>query len=119
MTDGASVAMVRTARTVAWIRGVKAGLERRDVDSMPPTKVYVDNSGVISMLGDITLKSSNKRIYRALQENRERVHLDKSVVAVKINTKDNLANALTKQEPGLDASAAQLRLIAGPMSLSD
>ena len=39
LTDGASVAWFRTARTVAWIRGVKAGLERRDVDSMPPTKV--------------------------------------------------------------------------------
>ena len=81
---------------------------------MPPTKVYVDNFGVLAMLGDITLRSANKHIYRALQENRERVHLDKSVIAVKIDTKDNLANAMTKQEHGLRDSAAQMRLIAGP-----
>jgi hypothetical protein len=105
-------------RNVAWIRGVKAGLERRSMDSMPPTPVYVDNSGVISMLKDTTLKSANKHIYRTLQEARERVSLDKAVVAVKVHTKDNIANAMTKQEPGIDESAAQLRLITGPCSIN-
>jgi hypothetical protein len=118
VTDGANTALVRTMRTVAWIRGVKAGLERRSVDSMPPTPVYVDNSGVISMLKDTTLKSANKHIYRTLQEARERVSLDKAVVAVKVHTKDNIANAMTKQEPGIDESAAQLRLITGPCSIN-
>ena len=76
----------------------------------------MDNAGVISMLEDVTLKSANKHIYRSLAENRERVHLDKSVVIVKINTEDNLANALTKQEHAIQSSAAQLRLITGPPS---
>jgi hypothetical protein len=117
LTDGASVALVRTMRTVAWLRGIKAGLERREEASMPPTPVYVDNAGVLSMLKDTTLKSANKHIYRTLQEARERVSLDKAVVAVKVHTKDNIANAMTKQEPGIDASAAQLRLITGPCSI--
>ena len=113
-TDSASIAMVKASRTLVWLRGIKAALERRDVDKMPPTPVYVDNAGVISMLRDATLKSANKHIYRTLAENRERVHLDKSVVAVKIPTGENLANAMTKQEHGVDASASQLRHIAGP-----
>ena len=66
--------------------GVKAGLERSAESSIPPTPVYVDNAGAISMLKDTTLKSANTHIYRALQENRERVHLDKAVVAVKVDT---------------------------------
>ena len=41
---------------------------------------------------------------------------DKVVHPVKISTKLNLANALTKQEPGLRESAAQLRQITGPAS---
>ena len=45
------------------------------------------------------------------------MQLDKTVAAVKINTKDNLANALTKQEHGIAESAAQLRLITGPPSV--
>ena len=68
LTDGASVSVMRANRTVAWVRGVKAGLERRTVASMQPTPVYVDNSGVIAMLKDATLKSANKHIYRTLQE---------------------------------------------------
>jgi hypothetical protein len=116
LTDGASSALLRTSRTVTWLRGIKAALERRDVTKMPPTPVLVDNSGVISMLEGATLKAANKHIFKTLAENRERVHLDKSVVAVKINTKDNLANAMTKQEHGLLESAAQLRQITGPMS---
>jgi hypothetical protein len=83
---------------------------------MVPTPVYVDNAGVLSMINDKTMKAANRHIYRTLAENRERVHLDKSVVPIKINTKLNLANALTKQEPGLRDSAAQLRLIVGPTS---
>ena len=69
------------------------------------------------MLGDITLKAANKHIFRTLAENRERVNLDHTVVPVKVDTKDNLANAMTKQEPGLRESAAQLREIAGPPSV--
>jgi len=115
LTDGASEAMVRTGRTIVWLRGVKAALERRDVGKMPPTRVLVDNAGVLSMLEGATIKAPNKHIYKALAENRERVHLDKSVVAVKIDTKDNIANAMTKQEHGLRESAAQLRRITGPM----
>ena len=114
LTDGASTALLDTSRTVVWLRGVKAALERRKVAELPPTPVMVDNAGVISMLGDTTLKSANRHIYRALAENRERVHLDKSVIPVKVSTKNNLANALTKQEQGTAASAAQLRRITGP-----
>jgi hypothetical protein len=114
LTDGASMALARTSRSIVWLRGVKAALERREVDKMPPTPVYVDNAGVISMLEGATIKSANKHIYKTLAENRERVNLDKAVIAVKIDTKDNLANAMTKQEHGLRDSAAQMRLIAGP-----
>ena len=118
LTDGASTALLDTSRTVAWLRGVKAALERRQAAELPPTPVLVDNAGVISMLDDPTLKSANRHIYRTLAENRERVHLDKFVIPAKINTKDNLANALTKQESGIAESAAQLRLIAGPPSVN-
>ena len=116
LTDGASTALMKTARTVAWIRGVKAGLERRSESSIPPTPVMVDNTGVIAMLKDATLKSANKHIYKTLQENRERVHLDKAVVAVKVDTKNNIANALTKQEHCVADSVAQFLQLAGPRS---
>ena len=66
------------------------------------------------MLKDTTLKSANKHIYRTLQEARERVNLDKSVVAVKVHTKDNIANAMTKQEPVSAESIDQLLRITGP-----
>ena len=117
-TDGANVALLRASRTIVWLRGIKAALERRPLAGMPPTPVLVDNAGVISMLEDATLKSANRHIFRTLAENRERVHLDKSVVPVKIDTKDNLANALTKQESCIAESAAQLRFITGPPSVS-
>jgi hypothetical protein len=84
---------------------------------MPPTPVLVDNAGVISMLQGATLKAANKHIFKDLAENRERVNEDKAVVVVKVDTKDNLANAMTKQEHGLLESAAQLRIIAGPPSI--
>jgi hypothetical protein len=64
---------------------------------MPPTSTNVDNAGVFSMLDGITLKFANKHIFRTLAENRKRVHLEKSVVAVKIATELNLSN---KQEHG-------------------
>jgi hypothetical protein len=115
-TDGASVAFVKTARNLAWLRGVKAVLEHRDIRTMPPTKINVDNAGVLSMLEGATLKSANKHIFKTLAENRERVNLDKSVIAIKIDTTLNLANAMTKQEHGLPGSAAQLQQIAGPPS---
>jgi hypothetical protein len=116
LTDGASVSLVKAGRTVTWLRGVKAALERRDVTSMPPTPVYVDNAGVISMLQGATLKAANKHIFKDLAENRERVNKDKAMMVVKVDTKTNLANAMTKQEHALLESAAQLRLIAGPPS---
>ena len=118
LTDGNSTSLLDTSRTVAWLRGVKSALERRQVTELPPTPVLVDNAGVISMINDPTLKSSNRHIYRTLAENREHVHLDKLVIPVKINSKDNLANALTKQESGIEESAAQLRRITGPPSIS-
>jgi hypothetical protein len=116
LTDGASMALVRTSRNITWVRGVKAALERRNASTMPPTPIFVDNAGVISMLEGSTMKSANKHIFKTLAEARERVNLDMTVVAVKVDTKDNLANAMTKQEPGLRESAAQMRQIAGPCS---
>jgi hypothetical protein len=118
-TDGASVALLHTSRQVTWARGVKAALEKRSPGSIPPTPIYVDNSGVISMVHDKTMKAANKHIYRTIYETRERVHLDKMVVPVKIHTKLNLANALTKQETGLKASAEELRKLAGPPASGD
>ena len=115
-TDGASSAFLRTSRDVTWVRGVKAALERRDERKIKPTPIYVDNAGVLSMLEGKTMKPANKHIYRTLAENRERVQLDRTAVPVKVDTKVNLANALTKQEHGLKESAAQLRLITGPPS---
>jgi hypothetical protein len=115
-TDGASLAFTKATRTVQWLRGVKAALERRDVDAMPPTPIYVDNAGVLAMIDGNTIKSANKHIYRTLAEARERVHIDRSVRAVKIGTKENIANAMTKQEHAINESAVQLRLIAGPSS---
>jgi hypothetical protein len=114
-TDGSSLAFTRTARTITWIRGIKAALERRDVDKMPPTPIYVDNAGVLAMIEGNTVKSANKHIYRTLAEARERVNIDKFVTAVKIGTKDNIANALTKQETGIHGSMEQLRRITGPI----
>jgi hypothetical protein len=118
-TDGASLALNRTARTVTWLRGIKAALERRDVHTMPPTPIYVDNNGVLSMLSGNTIKSANKHIFRTLAEARERVHLDKSVKVVKVGTKENIANAMTKQEKGIAESAAQLRIITGPSTVTN
>ena len=54
-TDGASVAFGKAARNVAWMRGVKAALEHRDLAKMPPTPINVDNAGVLSMLDGDTL----------------------------------------------------------------
>jgi hypothetical protein len=117
-TDGAATAFTKATRTLVWLRGIKAALERRDASSMPPTPVYVDNAGVLSMIDGNTMKSANKHIYRTLAEARERVNIDKVAKVIKVNTKDNIANAMTKQEPGLEGSAAQLRLITGPISAS-
>jgi hypothetical protein len=117
VSDGACVSLVKAGRTVTWMRGVKAALERRDFAKMPPTPVRVDNAGVISMLQGATLKAANKHIFKDLAESRERVNDDKTVVVVKVDTKDNLANAMTKQEHSLLESAAQLRVIAGPPSV--
>ena len=115
LSDGAGVSFCRTARNVAWVRGIKAALEKRDVKKMPPTPLFVDNAGVLSMLEGNTVKPANRHIFRTLAENRETVHLDKIVMPIKIPTKENLANAMTKQEPGLRESAAQLRRITGPI----
>jgi len=114
MSDGAGLALLATSRTVAWARGVKAALEQRDPNTMPPTPVYVDNSGVLAMINDPTVKPANRHIYRSLAETRERVHVDSVFIPVKIDTADNLADAMTKQPAGLAASAATLRKITGP-----
>ena len=113
LTDGASISLVKTSRSVVWVRGVKAELERRDERSIAPTRVNVDSAGVLAMLKGITVKAANGHIFRSLAENRERVNDDRSVLPVKVGTADNLANALTKQEaPG--TSVKQLLLITGP-----
>ena len=117
VTDSSSMAMIKMGRTVTWLRGIKAALEGRDLAAMPPTPCLVDNNGVLSMLKDITIKTANRHIFRSLAENRERVNLDKTVVPGKVDTKDNLANAMTKQERAVAESAAQLRQIAGPCTL--
>ena len=109
-------AFLRTSRTIMWCRGLKAAFERRLPSSISPTPVGVDNSGVISMLEGTTIKAANRHIYRTLAEARELVQLDAVVAPFKLNTEDNIANALTKQEPAIYASAAQLRKITGPMS---
>ena len=114
-TNGSCEALLTTTRDVKWTRGVKAPLEKRDVASIPPTPIFVDNACVLSVINDMMMKRANKHIYRTVAESRElHVHLDKVAVPVKIGTKDNLANAVTKQEPGLWESAAELRRIAGP-----
>ena len=107
---------MQASRSLVWVRGVKAALERRDVAIMPSTPVQVDNAGVLAMIKDKTMKAANQHIYRTLCEIRERVKKDKVAHPTKIDTKKNVANALTKQENGLRDSAAQLRLIAGPPS---
>ena len=115
-TDGSSLAFDVTAKSVAWLRGVKAALEGRDERDLPPTPIYVDNSGVESVINDVTLKPANKHVFRTIAANRERVHVDRLVYPVKVGTKDNLADLMTKQEPGLRESAEKLRKITGPMT---
>jgi hypothetical protein len=117
-TDGACDVFARTTRDVKWIIGVKSVLERRTMGSINPIPHYVDNAGVISIIDDATMKSPNKHIFRTVCECREAVHKDKVVVPVKIPTKENLSNGLTKQEHGLKESAAQLRELAGPTTLA-
>jgi hypothetical protein len=58
------------------------------------------------MVNDITVKTANKHIYRPLAEARKVVHVEKVAKPVKISTNDNISNAMTKQEPGLEKSAA-------------
>ena len=110
--------MIKMGRTVTWLpasrQHSKAVISR---PCRPPPACLVDNNGVLSMLKDITIKTANRHIFRSLAENRERVTLDKIVVVGKVDTKDNLTNAMTKQERTIAESAAQLRLIAGPCTL--
>jgi hypothetical protein len=102
-----------------WLRGLKAALERREGSQMPPTTVYVDNAGVLAMLSGVNIKAANRHIFKALAENRERVKVDKIIAPVKIDTKDNIANAMTKQEHDVKASVAQLLQITGPPPTHD
>ena len=111
-------AFMHASRSLTWVLGVKAALEGRLVSSIPSTPVQVDNAGVMAVIRDRTMKSTNRHIYRPIYEIRDRVHREKIVHPVKIDTKDNVANALTKQEAALRQSAEQLRCIAGPSSLS-
>ena len=99
-------------------KGPSVSRPRKDIyiSSIPPTPIHVDNSGVLAMLKGNTIKTANKHIYRTLAEAREKVQLDAIVNPVKVNTEDNIANALTKQDLSVYASAAQLLQITGPMS---
>ena len=45
-------------------------------------------------------KTANKHIYRTLAEARVLVQVEKVVTPIKIDTNDNISNAMTKQEPG-------------------
>ena len=69
-------AFMHAGRTLKWVRAVKAALEQRDVDGIPPTPVMVDNAGVISIIDDSTMKTSNRHIYGAIYEVRQSVHKD-------------------------------------------
>ena len=46
-TAPGGIAMLKMGRTVTWLRGVKATLEGRDLETMPPTPGLVDNNGVL------------------------------------------------------------------------
>ena len=57
LTDGASVSMTNTDHNVTWVRGIKGDLELRDVATLPPTPIRVDNADVLSMINGTTLNS--------------------------------------------------------------
>ena len=74
-----------------------------------------DSAGVLSMLANVTLPPANRYIFKTIQECRERVHLDKDVCPVKIDSEDNIADCLTK--PALKTDLRMLAL-ARPASLT-
>jgi len=102
------------ARGAIWLRGVKAALEHRSPESLAPTTLLVDNTGVLSMMIETTIKAANRHIYCALAETRHLVNVEKCVLPTKIVSNDNVANALTKQEPHGSQTTWQFLLFAGP-----
>lgn len=112
--DGAMVAFERASRSTEWMRGVVAELERRSVETLPPTPIKVDNSGVVSVLVNVTLPAANRHVYRTICECRERSQRDRTVSAVKVDSKDNYADCLTKAGPV--GAAGKLLVLARPAS---
>ncbi len=78
------------------MRGTIAYLQHLDVNTLPPTPIKVDNSGVLAILTNVTLPAANRHIYKTIAEARERVNLDGVVTQVKIASVDNIADCLTK-----------------------
>ena len=82
---------------------------------MPPTPVKTDNDGVRSITANVTLPAPNRHIFKTIAECRERVHLDKEVLPVRVDSSDNIADCLTK--PSLKGDTRLLAL-ARPASLT-
>ena len=109
--DGINHAFLKTARNTAWLRGTVAALQRTSLALMPPTPVRTDNSGVLSILATVTLPQANRHIWKTIAEARERVHLDRAVLPVKVDTLDNVADCLTKPAT---KSSKHMRALAHP-----
>jgi hypothetical protein len=113
--DGSNLVFVKTARTAAWLRATSAALQRIAPSDMPPTPVKTDNDGLRSITANVTLPAANRHIFKTIAECRERVHLDKDVVPVRVDSADNIADCLTK--PSLKGDMRLLAL-ARPASLT-
>ena len=86
--------MLKTLRLVVWVRGVKAGLERRQT-TIAPTVVYVHEAGTPAMI-HASYSSTNKHIRRTMLEIRERVRMDKVAQIIKVPEHQNIATALSR-----------------------
>ena len=96
-----------STRDIIWLRNIKADLERRQVSSLKPTSLFVDNQGVISILEKPLHHAANKHLMRDFHELRE--HLKGGhVQVIKIDSSQNRANPLTKQPSG-PASVEELQ----------
>jgi hypothetical protein len=94
--------------------GIGCTLARTPAD-MPPTPVTTDNDGVRFITADITLPAANRDSFKTIVECRERVHLNKEVLPVRVASSDNIADCLTK--PSLKCDKRLLAL-ARPASLT-
>ena len=117
-SDGVNIAFRDSARSLVWFRGLLAALENLPPDDIPPTPVFVDNAGVVSIINNRTLKSPNRHIFRTIAEIREHVHQIKAVIPIKITSPNNLSDTMTKPAKPHSPSAANLLLIAAPELLS-